>query len=612
MTATCCSPWAPWASQAMDEESESALSLLGSGSWALASSGSSDCGSGFRSDDLSQAGSNDGEVGLDIVMGRSRACSPGPGSPYSCTPLSMHSPSSDFAPPSLCQPQTQHSSRSSLDLMLPDPQQSQSSPLLGSDYESDSRDDDVDSAMPPVQDLTVSDNTASPAGGLTPPVVTELVDAFRWPHLVFSRLKNFVGSELEASMLRSVKPLALSSHFSGIGTAEVAGELLRAAFPWDQPAWHTVSLCESDRACRAILSRRFSISCCILTDVLDYCDKQQMSGFLKSESVDFENICCIAKETLHHRPQPCGSHQQSCAPPRIVHGDISGSPCTPWSKAGQRRGKTDPRVCLLASWIAWARSTLPMFLIHENVAGFDTRVLEERLGKWYDIVHLRMQPSDLGFVCVGRPRLYSILLRRGHVRVLADLRGAYDQVRQAFSGSRLVLEQLWDIARPSDLCREENRLRKKRALSSIEEHTQDWTYLLTPKQQGYLEVYMDLWLSQKGTLPLEDPMCVFNLSQDPSHRVSWTLSGGALPTCTTGSLLWMPKRRRWLLPVEVAAAFGFPVRAQLAKAAQVPVDPCADEYVMRMLGNGMHVANVGTALALTLACCAMVPGKIMA
>ena len=53
--------------------------------------------------------------------------------------------------------------------------------------------------------------------------------------------------------------------------------------------------------------------------------------------------------------------------------------------------------------------------IHENVRGFDVRILEELLGDMYDITAEDVSPQDLGFSFVARPRIYSVLTLRGRI-----------------------------------------------------------------------------------------------------------------------------------------------------------------------------------------------------
>jgi hypothetical protein len=76
-----------------------------------------------------------------------------------------------------------------------------------------------------------------------------------------------------------------------------------------------------------------------------------------------------------------------------------------------------------------------------------------------------------------------------------------------------------------------------------------------------------------------------------------------LPTLRfSGSLLWSPKHKRWMLPVECASAMGWPVRD--SHVLLTGMAACNIGFGMRQLGNSMHIACVGTVLAVTLACTA--------
>ena len=119
-----------------------------------------------------------------------------------------------------------------------------------------------------------------------------------------------------------------------------------------------------------------------------------------------------------------------------------------------------------------------------------------------------------------------------------------------------------------------------------------------------LHEYVGRWQRECGTDPAQDESCLFNLCQDPRKRRSWTYcaSGGyVLPTLRfSGSLLWSPKLKRWLLPVECVGALVWPVRASHAQATGVPL--CNIDFGMCKLGNTIHVASVGTILVVALAC----------
>ena len=62
---------------------------------------------------------------------------------------------------------------------------------------------------------------------------------------------------------------------------------------------------------------------------------------------------------------------------------------------------------------------------------------------------------------------------------------------------------------------------------------------------------------------------VFNLSDEPTTRSTWSAASGRIPCPRTNSKLWSPYRGRYLLPAELLLAFGVPATQQAAEYARV-------------------------------------------
>ena len=138
----------------------------------------------------------------------------------------------------------------------------------------------------------------------------------------------------------------------------------------------------------------------------------------------------------------------------------------------------------------------------------------------------------------------------------------------------------------------------------------DWTYLLTWHQQQYLDDYVTLWRQATGHDPSQDMDCIFNLGDNPKHRISWSLPSRQIPTFKlTAGVFWVPCRRRWILPQERAASMGFPTYRRLATVSGCAVEgglhsgPGAASRV----GNSAHVANYGVVIGVALACMQRLP-----
>jgi len=227
----------------------------------------------------------------------------------------------------------------------------------------------------------------------------------RWPSLLLQALVLVLtAGELHRSLL--VFPaLLLTSHFTGIGTAEIAADALGSAIRQTldcKVAWSHLSCCDKDPTCRQILCRRPGLGC-IFGDIAEYCPRVLLQ-LMKHKSLDSDMAWEQLQQDFALRKGPCTQHAQSCN--HVAgHCDVSGSPCQPWSRMGKRMGRRDVRFALTMCWILWVLTARPWVAIHENVIGFDRSVFDERLGAVYGIVHIISRPCDMGYHFTSRPHL---------------------------------------------------------------------------------------------------------------------------------------------------------------------------------------------------------------
>ena len=277
--------------------------------------------------------------------------------------------------------------------------------------------------------------------------------------------------------------------------------------------------------------------------------------------------------------------------------DVSGSPCQPWSGRGHRQGKESPDIVLFLVWCKLIRHVRPYVVVHENVPGFDSSLLEHCLGDRFDIVTLHTSPKHCGFTLLNRTRVYSTLMLRGETELVRPLQHAYAYVSQVLARTIEKMDISWCCVATSDcLLTTENARRHRGGLSPVLEPSGDWSYFLTAKQQAYLDHY----LSSRRTN--NDASFVCDLSQNPKHRRTQLCRDGAMPTFTRPTMLWVVSLKRWLLPCEMAFAMGLPITDGAAACAQVQKD--TSEYSRAVVGNMMHVACVGTILSVALSCVA--------
>ena len=212
-----------------------------------------------------------------------------------------------------------------------------------------------------------------------------------------------------------------------------------------------------------------------------------------------------------------------------------------------------------------------MVALHEKVAGFDGLVLQELLADMYSIEELQVCPAQIGFSFLRRPRRYHVMVNRRAARVDKDIQHLYQVVCHACQSVPSVGcagEALWRADR-QELLAAENEARARHGWPPRADDvgpSDDWTYLLTEQQRGFLDGYT-------ASAAVRRPRAaghVFDLTQSPMRSAA---RGCQVPTFRRGSSrCWSTKFRRWLLPRERAAAMGFAVYDDLARAASVPLD----------------------------------------
>ena len=428
---------------------------------------------------------------------------------------------------------------------------------------------------------------------------------FEWASIAMQTVAQELGQEMHARLGR--RPWTFCSHFSGLGSLEVALEMLQAAYPPVDRARLRVEsryACEVTPQLRRVLESR--VSGCVFKDVMG-----RMTGAVRHPRGGFEGMSFDDKVEAFRGATvspiaECSKHGILCRVP-TADVDVSGSPCQPWSTATCTSGVRGGRhrcAHLILAWSAIMRKDRPPLAIHENVRGLRKALLLQLLGDLYDIQQLSAEPAHAGFGFARRKRSYFVLSLRGRVAT-PSLAKLYARI-----SSRLLWPAgawpawIWG-AGPPELLEEENLARQRRGLDALEANpSADWTYLLTAKQQGYVDKYCAMASKRPRGEPehvdaRQDERCVFDLSQSPAH-----MGGGRvaeLPVMRRSCcLLWSPARRRWMTARERAAVMGFPVTEELARIARVPQDVLTPTQASA-IGNAMHVANLGIVILAVMA-----------
>ena len=432
------------------------------------------------------------------------------------------------------------------------------------------------------------------------PTGSDLAFSFSWASRLLDSLKRLFGEERAFSCLFGHVPLCFSTHFSGLGTAELAVQMLAAAgrrsFRAELRLQASFS-CEISGACRAVLKER-SPGRCVHANLLarfGHAPEAIVGRHVRAGRLNFRTCCDAMLRSPLSPASPCAEHGGACLFGRADI-DVAGSPCPPWSRAGLRKGREDPRTALTIAWLAWLRHARPRAAVHENVVGFDEKLLEELAGDMYFVRSIRMAPSDMGFPFIRRPRSYSLLIRRQGRRGTppASLQALYDAIVRDMAHEAEEGSLAWAFCAPKEeLLEVENAARSRRGHAPLlDGPTSDWTYLLTDAQRARLKAHEARTAGAAG-------MRVFDLGQNP-HMSSPSTS---IPTirCNT-HVVWSRELRRWMTKYERLECMGFPVFDALASAAHVATDRITAKGRSRSIGNAMHVANVGCAIAMSCLC----------
>ena len=406
-------------------------------------------------------------------------------------------------------------------------------------------------------------------------VARSMDEQFEWAHAAVSELAGRFGEAAYRRLAR--RRWGISTHFSGLGTVEVALAMLKAA---TQAALRSAlvaevtSSCEQSPALRTLLRRRSDG--CLFANVFDR----------------IENDNALVADTCM-----CEKHGAECRIQQATM-EVSGSSCRPWSRMNRSphcRGVAHPDYPAFKAWVRIMRHDSPPIIIHENVVGFPLKVMQDELGESYAVTRLSVVPDDAGFGFIRRPRVYDVLFKRGVVSgpALQEVYGVLVQrLRKDVSSWP---DWVWK-ATPDELTAALSS--RRRPEESLGVDTCTWSAHLTMDQRKYITRYSALWTKVHGSNPAVAAHCLFDLSVTPEyHGVSVC---DVLPTMRRRTAVWWsPLRSRWMLPREKAACMGFPVYDDLARASRVPLDIDTIEHIAgndSPIGNAMHVANVGVVM----------------
>ena len=130
--------------------------------------------------------------------------------------------------------------------------------------------DDTPGLSPPAADEP--DDTPGLSPPTSPSLPASLLELFHWPSKAVAILQRIVGKEaLQTSLLMAPRHQSFTTHFSGVGAAELAWQSVDnvAKALGKQGSWHCIGACEAKRANQQLLARILPANCCLSADISD-------------------------------------------------------------------------------------------------------------------------------------------------------------------------------------------------------------------------------------------------------------------------------------------------------------------------------------------------------
>lgn len=426
-----------------------------------------------------------------------------------------------------------------------------------------------------------------------PCTVADVQGIFMWPRDAFRVATATLKNQHDPGSFLN-RPVVMATHFSGLGSAELSAHMLRSwskAFRGRPLHLSIAYACEKAPSMQAVLKTR-SPGTCVFKDITDRIVDLPRE-LRAAKVVDFDAVKAIVMQSRVTDVAPCAAHGH-CPVPR-ANFFVAGPSCKPWSRArhrGEQPLLSHKDVVLFLVWCRVVLADLPDMVVFENVIGFDVGLLHDILGAHYWVQAVEMRPEDLGFSFILRPRVYAILARKASVDLDADAFALFRQLQASACRQRTAPPAVM-AASEEELLQEENSARMAKGMLALGRPSGNWRYLLPESQVMRLAEY-----EKTLATSTEVKASVVDLSQS----MGYGRCGQCVPTMrhSTVKPLWLLRHNRWLIPIELAVMMGFPVSQLSSQVAGVPVDTATMAGPPTALGNAMHVACVGTALACAL------------
>lgn len=476
---------------------------------------------------------------------------------------------------------------------------------------------------------------------LAPPFVrpptrtTSVADAMMWCRHALHHAATLFGHPPDMDRLAATltgRCLTTSSSFSGIGTPEIADEIIAATVntmfsglaKGATLEFMPVSTVEMSGKCQEELLCLPKPPKHVFTNILFFLPLHVqracgLHGCLPLPNSELKTLILTCEPSLRAWCVKCGKH---CT---LTRADIhrAGSPCTDASSMGKMTYMDGPNAKVFFTWCALRRRLREPVVVHENVPKFGTHALEDALGDLYIICRDVFDPTAFGWPA-RRPRQICIMLLKSFIcPAFVNISPSMSMAHHASDSldfSNLVrflftrecgftyegflvandaeVEELraWMRNRPAVI--ERRRLEGLPQTSTAEDrrfHDPEGSFLwcLTSKERSRQAFYSAKW-----------PDDTADLNQNPDQRPLHSSNGKLNTLLHSMGLQWHHKSGRPLTPSELLTAMGLPISdehvaacdgamCQFSRSSPHPAPRRTIKSQVAACGNAMHINVMG-------------------
>eukprot|EP00435_Cladocopium_sp_Y103_P048908 s774_g14.t1 len=278
-------------------------------------------------------------------------------------------------------------------------------------------------------------------------------ELYLWPKRILDQAAKMHGREVLIQNMAAKKGLVMTTTFSGVGSAELAAELLLDALREDglvQPGFdfHVHSACDKDAMCREVLMHhdpgfapdhvfaqvddclpdhiRARLESLLFAAQSEVVDKTFPTARDRSQAIEVRgqklikdcldilaNTNVLSQGACHACKKMCSRFPDAAKRMVYLWLEVAGSPCIPFIKGGAYGTGLAWLHETTISFLSWGRAMRakkPDMILHECVPGFTPETLQKVLNQHedlYDITSLVLSPDDMGYA-VRRERRYSL------------------------------------------------------------------------------------------------------------------------------------------------------------------------------------------------------------